>query len=267
MTRSDDNQAEIGTEPPPARLYRGTVFHKRLKPFVHALEYSVFSLFLDLDDLGGLDRRTRLFGHNRWAPISIHDRDYGRRDGTSIRDWVNDALRAFDIDPSGGSVRMLTFPRLWGYAFNPLSIYYCYGGDNRLQAILYEVSNTFGQSHAYLIAVDGTSGAVHQETAKVFHVSPFIEMDCRYQFSLSRPGEKLGVLIRQSDAAGDPILVARHTAKGQPLNDRAMLAALFRHPLMTLKVIAGIHWEALKLWLKGARYHPKPAQPANHLSR
>jgi len=267
MTASDHTSEASVLEPPPARLYRGQVFHKRLKPFVHALEYSVFSLFLDIDDLDGLSQRSRLFGYNRWAPLSLHDKDYGARDGTPVRDWVNTVLAGFGFDPEGGSVRLLTFPRLWGYAFNPLSIYYCYDRDGRLEAVLYEVSNTFGQSHAYLIAVENTEGPVHQETAKIFHVSPFIEMDCRYQFSLTHPGEKLGIVIRQSDSSGDPILIARHKAKGAALTDKAIAAALVRHPLMTAKVIGGIHWEALKLWLKGARYYPKPNLPAEHVSR
>lgn len=255
---------------PESLLYRGTVMHKRMKPFVHELSYSVFSVLLDIDRLEEFGRELRLFGHNGWAPVSIWDKDYGRRDGTPIRDWVDAVLCAHGLENlAGGPVRMLTFPRLWGYVFNPLTIHYCHGADGRLGAVLYEVSNTFGESHGYMIPVDPETeeGAIAQETRKVFHVSPFIEMECRYRFRLSHPGDKLAVAIHQTDSLGDPILLARHTARGVPLTDRALAGAILRHPLMTLKVIGGIHWEALRLWLKGARYYPKPPAPADHVTR
>lgn len=249
-------------------VYRGTVLHKRLKPFVHELSYSVFSILVDIDAMDDLDRRLRLFGHNRFAPISLHDKDYGKRDGTPPRAWVDDCLRGHGLDALvGGSVRLLTFPRLWGFVFNPLSIYYCHDASGRLGAVLYEVSNTFGESHGYLLPVEEDQGAVHQSADKIFHVSPFIEMDCRYRFALNRPGEKLMVTIRQSDSAGDPILMAKHTARGVEITDAALARAIAGNPLMTAKVIGGIHWEALKLWLKGARYFSKPNAPATHVTR
>jgi hypothetical protein len=258
---------------PESTLYKGKVMHKRMKPFIHELTYSVFSILVDVDGLADMDQRLRLFGHNRWAPISLWDRDYGLRDGSSIRAWVEQSLKAHDLDLSGGAIRLLTFPRLWGYAFNPLSLYYCYDSDGVLRAILYEVSNTFDESHGYLIPVSNDQAssdpgaAIHQETAKVFHVSPFIEMDCQYRFSLTPPGARVSVLINQSDSSGDPILVARHTAQGKPLTDKALIGAILRYPLMTAKVIGGIHWEALRLWLKGAKYYPKPPAPTNHVTR
>lgn len=253
---------------PGATLYFGKVMHKRLKPVTHALSYSVFSVLVDPDRLAEMDRDMSLFGHNRWAPVSIHDRDYGRRDGTPIRSWVEESLQAQGIDLRGGPLRLLTFPRLWGYAFNPISLHFCYDSDESLRAILYEVSNTFGESHGYLIPVDGPeSGIVHQETRKVFHVSPFIGMDCRYRFAIRPPDNKLAIQIRQSDAKDTPLLVARHTGRGQPLTDRAVVAAIARHPLMTVKVVAGIHWEALRLWLKGMPFHTKPPRPVEHVTR
>jgi DUF1365 family protein len=254
--------------PPPSLVYRGTVLHKRLKPFVHELTYSVFSLLVDIDALDDLDRRLRLFGYNRLAPISLHDKDYGRRDGTPPRAWIDACLREHGLgDLVGGPVRLLTFPRLWGFVFNPLSIYYCHDATGRLGAVLYEVSNTFGESHGYLLPVEEEDGAVHQSADKIFHVSPFIEMDCRYRFGLNRPGEKLTVTIRQSDSAGDPILMAKHTARGVAITDAALAKAIAGNPLMTAKVIGGIHWEALKLWLKGAKFYAKPDLPARHVTR
>ena len=253
---------------PGSLVYHGQVVHKRLRPFQHHLAYRVFSVLLDVDDLPGLSRRLRMFGHNRWAPISVHDRDYGRRDGSSIRSWVDEKLQDFGHgNLVGGPLRLLTFPRLWGYAFNPLSIHFCYGPDGHLGAVLYEVSNTFGESHGYLIPVETNGDPIHQQTNKVFHVSPFLEMNCRYHFALRAPGEKLGVIIRQTDSSGAPILIARQTAKGERLTDKSLARALMRHPLMTAKVIGAIHWEAVKLWLKGARYYPKPPLPTDHVTR
>lgn len=254
--------------PPDATLYFGKVMHKRLKPVVHELSYSVFSILVDPDQLAEMDGTLRLFGHNRWAPVSLHDRDYGRRDGSTIRSWVEEALHSQGIDLHGAPLRLLTFPRLWGYAFNPLSLHFCYGHDGALRAILYEVSNTFGESHGYLIPVEEAGNeTVRQETRKVFHVSPFLEMDCRYRFAVRPPDDRLAIQIRQSDSSDAPLLMARHTGRGRDLTDRAIATAIARHPLMTAKVVAGIHWEALRLWLKGARFHSKPPRPAAHVTR
>lgn len=267
----DAGRAEECAYPvPQAMVYRGKVSHRRLKPVRHSLAYSVFTLLLDPDALSDQSNRSKLFRYNRWGPISVHDKDYGPRDGTPIASWVREQLHQHGLDDAGAQLRMLTFPRLWGYAFNPLTIHYCYNGKGRLSAILHEVSNTFGQSHGYLIPVqepENLQAAIHQETRKVFHVSPFIEMACRYQFALLPPSDRLDVLIRQYDAAGDPILLAQHKGCGVPLDDRSLFQALLQFPLMTLKVIGGIHWEALRLWRKGAQFHAKPPLPSHHVTR
>ena len=267
---ADPETVQRRTAVPPSLVYRGRVTHSRLKPMRHDLAYSVFSLLLDVDDLPRLSLSLKLFRHNGWAPISVHDKDYGSRDGTPIGDWVRAQLREHDLDEAGAQLRMLTFPRLWGYAFNPLTIYYCYTAEGTLKAVLHEVSNTFGQSHGYLIPVEDQAdeaAAVHQETQKIFHVSPFIEMACRYRFALMPPGERLDVLIRQYDAEDDLILLAQHKGRGETIGDTALSSALLRHPLMTLKVIAGIHWEALRLWRKGAKFHSSPPLPTKHVTR
>ena len=243
-------------------LYFGTVTHQRLKPVRHELNYRVFSLLLDLDELPALARRLRLFSHNRFNLFSFHDRDHGLRDGTSLRPYVEGQLARAGIALGGGPIRLLTFPRVLGYVFNPLSIYFCHDADARLRAILYEVSNTFGEQHSYLIPVSGQDGLVSQSCAKEFYVSPFMEMACRYEFRLSAPGETIAVYIRQSDRAG-PILHASLAGARAELTDRTLARAFLTHPLMTLKVIGGIHWEALRLWRKGLKILPRPAPPAD----
>lgn len=241
-------------------LYFGTVTHARLRPRRHALNYRVFSLYVDLDEIPALAARLRLFSHNRFNLFSFNDRDHGRRDGSALRPHVEASLARAGIALEGGAIRLLCFPRMLGYVFNPLSIYFCHHRDGGLRAILYEVRNTFGEMHSYLIPVTGADAVLRQSCDKEFYVSPFLEMDCRYEFRLSVPGDRLAVTIRQTDPAG-PILHASLEGRRVQLSDRALLRAFLRYPLMTLKVIAGIHWEAAKLWRKGLRPLPRPAPP------
>ncbi len=249
-------------------LYLGRVMHARLSPFRHRFAYRVFSIFVDLDDLPALDRRLKLFSHNRWNLFSLYDRDLGPRDGGALRPWINRHLRAAGIDPRGVRVRMLCFPRLLGYVFNPLSIWFCYDAGDRLLAVLYDVSNTFGQSHGYLLLVapDRAPGqAIEQVCAKRLYVSPFMDMEATYRFRLDEPGARLAIRIDQEDTNGRGF-VATHTARRAPLRDSTLLRAFFTYPLMTLKVIGGIHWEALRLWRKGARLRPRPAAPPGEVT-
>ena len=247
-------------------LYFGTVVHRRLRPRRHALGYRVFAFLVDLDELPTLARQLRFFSHNRFNLFSIHDRDHGSRDGGAMRPFIEAALARAGIAPDGGAIRLLTFPRMLGYVFNPLSIYFCHRRDGSLRALLYEVRNTFGEMHAYLIPVRGTGGAlVRQCCAKEFYVSPFLAMECRYAFRLAIPGERLAVTIRETDHDG-PILHASLEGRRAALDDRALLGAFLRYPLMTLKVIAGIHWEALKLWRKGVGLVPHPPPPREALT-
>lgn len=242
-------------------LYLGEVMHKRLAPFRHQFTYKVFSLCVDLDELPALS--LRFLSHNRFNLVSFHDRDHGARDGSPLRPWVDAALAGAGLDLGGGPIRLVCFPRILGYVFNPLSVYFCYDPTEQLRAILYEVKNTFGDQHGYLIEVpegfDG-HGPIRQETAKLFYVSPFIDMNCRYRFRMAEPAERLSVLIRQWDERGE-LLIATLTGRRAPLSDRSLVSAFLRYPLMTLKVIGAIHWEALWLWLKGARFHHRPAPP------
>lgn len=246
-------------------LYFGTVMHTRLRPRRHDLRYRVFSLYLDLDDIPALGKRLRLFSHNRFNLFSFHDRDHGPRDGSALRPYVEASLARAGIALEGGAIRLLCFPRMLGYVFNPLSIYFCHHSDGRLRAILYEVRNTFGEMHSYLIPVSGTDAILRQSCDKDFYVSPFLEMDCRYEFRLAPPDERLAVTIRQTDRTG-PILHASLEGERAALDDRALVGAFLRYPLMTLKVIAGIHWEAAKLWRKGLRPLPRPAPPRDPIT-
>jgi DUF1365 family protein len=243
-------------------LYPGHVTHARLKPRVHRLSYRIYSLLLDLDELDTLDRRLKWFSIDRFNLFSFHRKDRGDGSGRDLKGQVERAMRAAGIEPDGGSIRLLTMPRLLGWAFNPLSTYFCYRRDGSLAAILWEVDNTFHQRHAYMIPVDriAPGGEIEQHCDKAFYVSPFMEMDLHYQFRVHAPGETLSIRIDVSDAEGT-VLGARHIARKQGLTDKALLAAFFAIPLLTLRVIGGIHWEALKIWLKRVRLVARPAPP------
>ncbi|MGH6967203.1 MAG: DUF1365 domain-containing protein [Phenylobacterium sp.] len=241
-------------------LYRGAVMHQRRRPKPHRLSYRVFWLLLDLAEIDDLDRQLRLFSRGRTNLLSFHDRDYGDGSGASLRPQVEDWLRRADIDIGAGPIRLLTMPRVLGYVFNPISLYYCHEIDGRLAAVIYEVTSTFGERRAYVIPLpveDQQAGRIRQGAAKALYVSPFLSMDMAYEFRGHAPGARLDLAITGLDAEG-PLITAVMSGERRPLEDRDLLVAAVAVPLLTLKVIAAIHWEALKLWLKGAPLTRRP---------
>lgn len=249
---------------PESGLYMGRVVHVRHKPVRHRLVHRVFFLLLDLDRLDDLDRGLRLFTHDRAGLLSFHQCDHGPRDGSSLKAWVESHLIEAGLHDPEGRIMIACFPRLWGYVFNPLSVYYCFDSKGHLTAALHEVRNTFGELHGYLLPVKQDNGArgchIRQEIAKDFHVSPFIPMAASYVFRLNRPGKRLTLSIEDHFDGGIG-LTALLMGRREPLTDRALASAVTRHPLMTVKVIAAIHWHALRLWLKGVPFFRKPPAP------
>lgn len=246
-------------------LYAGQVMHRRTRPRRHRLRFRLLYLLLDLQELDRLDDSLRLFSRNRFNLFSFYDRDHGDGSALPLAEQIERHLRQAGI-VAGGPIRLLTLPRMLGYVFNPLSLYFAYRPDGSLAAILYEVNNTFGQRHNYLVPV--TAGAcklVRQESAKSLYVSPFMSTDMRYGFAVTPPGEKLTVAVTAYDAQG-ALLFARLAASRLDLTDRALARAVVLYPLLTLKVIAGIHWHALLLWLKGIRLWRRPPAPAYNLT-
>jgi uncharacterized protein len=241
-------------------LYAGRVVHERLRPVRHRFAYRVLSLLLDLDELDEVNRRLRLFSVGRPNLLSFRPADHGPCDGAPLKPWALDKLARAGIVLAEPRVELLCLPRVLGYAFNPLSVWFCHDGG-RLAAVLYEVRNTFGGRHRYVVPVDGRGPVARHRVPKAFHVSPFIPMDAAYDFALRPPGERLAVAIGERDARG-PLLLASHTGRRLPLTDAAIAAAVLRDPVVTLRVIAGIHGEAFMLWLKGAPRFRRASAPS-----
>jgi DUF1365 family protein len=252
-------------EPMPAdaaMLYRGCVMHARLKPVGHRFVYRVLNLLIDLDRLDEADRQSCLFAVNRRGLYSFHERDHGPRDGSSLAAYARAAAKSEGVDLSGGKVLLLCYPRLLGFVFNPLSIYYCYGSDGSLRLLIYEVRNTFGETHSYVCAVrpgEESAAGLRQARDKRLYVSPFIGMEMRYHFRLSQPADRLKVRILETDRDG-PLLAATFHGRQWALTSPHLLVAFLALPFVTLKVVGGIHYEAARLWLKGLRLQPRPAR-------
>ena len=248
-----------------AAIYSGTVRHVRVRPAEHHLSYRIFMLLLDLDRLDEVFARVRLLRRGRFGLASFDPADHGDRSGTPLKAQVEARLAAAGLE-AGGAIRLLTMPRILGHGFNPLSVYFCHRPDGALAAILYEVSNTFGERHSYLVAApEGGGDEVRQTAPKRFHVSPFMDLAMSYDFGVTPPGDSCVIRITARDADG-PLLSASFAGRGRPLTDAALLSAWLRHPLLTLKVVAGIHWEALKIWRKRVGYRPKPPEPAESVT-
>jgi DUF1365 family protein len=243
--------------------------HARLRPLpgsgkTHRFQYRVVSLSIDLDRLDEADRMSPLFGVNRRAVFSFHERDHGDRDGTPLRAYAGRMAARSGIDLAGGRVRLLCYPRILGYVFNPLTVYYCEDRSGRLALLIYEVRNTFGEVHAYVcpVAEGETSPAgIRQQQDKRFYVSPFIGMATRYHFRMAPPAEDVKIRILETDSEG-PLLAATFHGRRRALCSINLLKAFVALPLLTLKIIAAIHVEAARLWLKGARVVPRPTPPA-----
>jgi DUF1365 family protein len=252
--------------PPPEAagvLYAGEVMHHRLKPFGHRFVYTVFSLLIDIDRLGELDRTSAIFSVNRPNLASFHAADHVEREGETVRAFADRLLDGAGLKERAHRILLLAYPRIFGYVFNPISVYFAYGADGALIALIYAVRNTFGERHTYVAPVepgDLSEAGVRQTRTKILHVSPFIDMGARYHFRVLPPGKVVRLRIHETER-GEPLLAATFAGEAKSLDTPRLAACLLKFPLMTWKIMAGIHWEALKLWLKGARFHKSPAAP------
>ena len=246
-------------------IYKGTVVHKRFKPKKHFFKYSVFSLFLDLDEINELDEKIPFFSYNKFNILSFFDKDHGDRDGSSIKDWLIQVLQKKNISTRSIKIKILCYPRILGYVFNPLSIFFIYDSDSNPIAILYEVKNTFGEQHTYVFKIDIKNKQILNNCKKRFYVSPFMDLESKYFFKMLIPNERLSVIIEQRDKEGK-LLFASQDGERVKISSKNLLISYLKHPLMTIKIISAIHYEALKLWIKGVKLVKKNLNIKNNTS-
>ena len=246
-------------------IYNGKVIHKRFKPKEHFFKYSVFSLLIDLSELNQLDKEIKFFSFNKFNLISFYEKDHGSRDGSSLVAWIKKNLEANNIHFKDIKIKLLCYPRIFGYVFNPLSVFFIYNSNEKLISILYEVKNTFGEQHTYIFKVDDDVKLFQHNCSKKFHVSPFIEMDCNYFFRILKPEDKISVIIDQYQA-NEKILYASQDGKRVDFNSKELLKSYLKHPLMTFKIISAIHFEAFKLWTKGIKFIKKKLKIKNNIT-
>ena len=247
-----------------SNIYIGKVVHKRFKPKEHFFKYNVFSLLIDLDELEIINNEIRIFSYNRFNLISFFDKDHGPRDGSPVKEWVLKNLETINIFNKNVKIKLLCFPRIFGYVFNPLSIFFIYDDESKLISILYEVKNTFGEQHAYVFKTTDEK-VVQNNCKKKFHVSPFIEMDCEYFFKILKPDNKLSVVIDQYDKEGK-IFFASQDGQAIEFNAKNLINSFLSHPLMSFKIILAIHFEAFRLWIKGVKLIKKKFKIKNNIT-
>ena len=246
-------------------IYKGIVTHRRFKPKRHFFSYKTFSVFFDLDELKDLDKKISIFSLNKFNLFSFYNKDHGERDGTDLKNWVLGNLKKFNINFKVSKIKLLCFPRIFGYVFNPLSIFYCYNENFELRAILYEVKNTYNEQHTYVFPVVKDNKIITQSCNKKFYVSPFIEMETAYNFRLAEPKETLSIFIKQTDKEG-MLLSACQIGRKEHISTKQLITNFLKHPMMTLKIIMAIHFEALRLWRKGVKVVKRNAKIKNNLS-
>jgi len=246
-------------------IYNGAVIHKRFRPKVHFFKYNVFSLLLDVSEFSLLNKDLKIFSHNKFNIISFYDEDHGPRDGTPIKDWVISNLKNNDFEIKDIQIKLLCYPRIFGYVFNPLSVFFIYNKSSELIAILYEVKNTFGEQHTYFFKIKKNENLIQHMCKKKFHVSPFIEMGCTYFFRILKPSNKISVTIDLHDQEGKILYASQDGVKSE-LNNKNLIKSYLKHPLMTFKIILAIHYEAFRLWTKGIKYVKKKIKIKNNIS-
>lgn len=239
--------------------------HARLKPVLHRFTYKMSSILIDIDRLTDADQQNRFFSVNKLNLVSFQTKDFGPRDGTNLRLYIDGLTEKAGL-PRAENVHLLCYPRVLGYGFNPISVYFCRDKSAVIVCVIYEVRNTFGEMHTYVqpVTLGQNNGAsIRQEADKEFYVSPFLDMNMRYFFRVKGPDEEIALRILEKDKDG-PILSATFYGKREPANSSSFIKAVLQTFGLTWKVTAGIHYEALKLWIKGLKIRPRMAHNLSH---
>ncbi|MCH2037020.1 MAG: DUF1365 domain-containing protein [Rickettsiales bacterium] len=250
------------------KMFVSKVMHKRLKPKINQFTYGVYYIASPLSQLNQLSDGWR-FGVNQTALLSLYAKDHGNRADDNLEQWIRDILSKYNVSEADGEIILVCMPRVLGYVFNPISLWLCLDKQQQLRAVLCEVNNTFGETHSYLcVKPDHTiiSSNDWLEATKLFHVSPFFERDGHYRFRFAYTDTSLGVWIDYCDDADNKQLLTSLVGSLTTYNRKNRQKAFWKHPLVTFKTISLIHWQALKLVLKGIKYVSRPVQDATRLS-
>lgn len=245
-------------------IMNATVMHARLIPARNAFKYAIYYIALPLSNLAACG-----IAQERFGLMSFYNIDHGPCDGSPLLPWAKDILGKYGIEEADGEIVLVCMPRILGYVFNPVSFWLCYDKNQNIRAVICEVHNTFGERHSYLCARDDRQPITDKDrlTAhKIFHVSPFLKREGHYEFVFDIKDQKFKAWIDYFDGAGSKMLLTSLTGVFLPLSASTMRRAFWRHPLVTLKSIALIHWQAIKIISKGIRYVPKPAQKEEQVS-
>lgn len=244
---------------PALKLWTGKTVHHRYAPFERRFAYDIILIDVDIDRLAEADRQSVMFGIDRPALFSLRQDEHGAMSpGVSLRGWAEEMFSSAGVSLAGGKIRLVTFPRHVFYKFAPLSLWYGYGTDGALKGIIYEVKNTFGEHHSYVASVDAPLS--HHEADKSFHVSPFMDVSGKYRFTLRAPNDKLRVTVENWEA-GKRTHMANIAAMQKPATSAELLRLSVVQPFSSIGVMAGIHWQALKVWIRGAGYRSRPPPP------
>jgi hypothetical protein len=248
-------------------LFSTVLVHQRSLPFKHRFKYFLISLYIFYDELKSLDKSISFFSYNKFNLFSFHENDHGYRDHRSLKQFVSDILSKNSIKYNNLKFGILCFPRILGYVFNPLSVIFCFEKDD-LIAILYEVKNTSNEQHTYCFVNKNSSiKSIYKHSCKkFFYVSPFIEMNCYYKFSTKIPSNKFSLLIEQFNTKDEKVLFASQIGKRKYFSPATILKSFFTNPLMTFRVIFGIHYQALRIFFKGGKYYSRNKKPIDTTS-
>jgi DUF1365 family protein len=249
----------------PLCLFEGLTVHCRYTPYRRRFSFRFAQVLVDIDRIGAGARGRSLFSYNTPNLVSLYDKDHGDRSGAPLRAWAEQRFADAHVTLDGGAIRLLCFPRVFGFVFNPISIFFGYGPNGDLRGAIYEVNNTFGDTHAYVARFDGDAPAPH-EAQKQLYVSPFFRVEGAYTFRLKGLDDTL-LLTIENTVDGARTHFATLAVKRAPLTDARLAKMLITLPFMTLAVVAGIHWHAFFIWLRGARYHKRPIKAAPHATQ
>lgn len=243
-------------------LYRGTVSHTRITPVTHSFDYPVFYIAIDLNSFETSEDMPSLLSLDRFNLFSLRQKDYGAQTETGLKDYIQSVFAEAGVE-TPHKIILLTMPRLLGYAFNPISVFYAFDEEENVTGVIYEVHNTFGERHSYAFAI--SDNLSDHRTDKSLYVSPFFHVEGGYQFTQIIPGEKLKLGI-QYQVKKEKVFSAALSATRSPLTTKTLLKVFFVYPFLTLRVIVSIHFQALKLWLKKVPLTSKPTPPEQAVS-